>query len=52
VPASELTASGMRQRFLLGTFNRNRYVDEYKLLYSSDDVYVESTPVDRTYQSA
>lgn len=42
----------MRQRFLLGTFNRNRYVDEYKLLYSSDDVYVESTPVDRTYQSA
>jgi hypothetical protein len=32
VPQQCLTASGMRQRFLLGTFNRRRYIDHYGLI--------------------
>lgn len=32
VPSSMLTASGMRQRHLLGKFNRERYILEYGLL--------------------
>ncbi len=32
VPSGMLTASGMRQRHMLGKFNRQRYVEEYGLL--------------------
>lgn len=32
VPSQYLTSSGMRQRFLLGTFNRRRYIDHYGLI--------------------
>ena len=31
-----LTSQGMRQRFLLGTFNRDRYINQYGLL---DEMY-------------
>jgi len=36
VVAGELTASGMRQRFLLGTENRKRYIEEYGLISEED----------------
>jgi hypothetical protein len=32
VPEGFLTSQGMRQRFMLGTFNRERYVEDYGLL--------------------
>jgi hypothetical protein len=34
VGIGQLTASGMRQRMLLGKFNRQRYIDHYQLLDS------------------
>ena len=46
-----LTGSGMRQRALLGRFNRDRYVHYYKLLdevYNPNQVYVQSTDIPRT----
>jgi Histidine phosphatase superfamily (branch 2) len=49
-----LTASGMRHRHLLGKFNRERYVKYYGLLdssYNPNQIYVQSTAVDRTMQS-
>ena len=52
VPAGELTASGMRQRFLLGSLHRDRYTKQYDLLdpdYVPGQVYVESTVYDRTF---
>jgi Histidine phosphatase superfamily (branch 2) len=51
VYAGELTSSGMRQRFLLGTLNRERYVNEYELLSRKEEVYVQTTTYDRTFQS-
>lgn len=39
----ELTSQGMRQRFLLGSRNRERYIDEYGLISRDDwtnQVYV------------
>ena len=32
VAAGELTSQGMRQRFLLGSHNRKRYIEEYQLV--------------------
>ena len=49
-----LTAEGMRQRNLLGSFNRQRYTEEYQLLspkYIPDEVIMMSTDVNRTIQS-
>ena len=34
VPEGMLTAQGMRQRFLLGKYNREKYIEEYDLLDS------------------
>jgi len=52
VYAGELTPQGMRQRYLLGQVNRERYIDEYGLLTSKEQVYVQTTSYDRTFQSA
>ena len=49
-----LTPEGMRQRYLLGQHNRERYVDEYSFLsakYNPTEVYMQSTNVNRTMQS-
>ena len=49
-----LTAEGMRQRNLLGGFNRKRYTEEYQLIspkYIPDEVIMMSTDVNRTIQS-
>jgi hypothetical protein len=54
VRVGDLTASGMRQRMLLGLFNRERYVYHYDLLdaeYNPNQVYVQSTTVPRAIQS-
>ena len=42
VPSQYLTASGMRQRFLLGTSNHRKYIDHYSLLdptYNPTQIY-------------
>jgi len=49
-----LTAEGMRERHMLGRFNRERYVDQYKLLspeYNPSEIFIQSTNVNRTMQS-
>ncbi len=54
VPAQCLTAQGMRQRFLLGTVNRRRYIDHYGLIdpeYNPNQLYVQATDYHRVLQS-
>ena len=54
VGAGELTAQGMRQRYLLGRYNRQRYTEDYQFLdleQGSKQVKMFSTLVDRTMQS-
>jgi hypothetical protein len=54
VPVGMLTAQGMRQRYLLGKYNREKYIEKYNFLnpdYLSTQMYVESTDVFRTIQS-
>jgi len=49
-----LTGSGMRQRFLLGDFNRQRYLNLYNLLdedYNPNQIYAQSTDVLRVIMS-
>lgn len=49
-----LTASGMRQRYLLGRHSRQRYTEKYHFLnpeYTPGEVYVQSTDVNRTIAS-
>ena len=50
-----LTPEGMRQRYLLGAYNRKRYTEEYQLLSKDqldyDEVMMMSTLVNRTIQS-
>ena len=49
-----LTPQGMRQRYLLGANNRERYFHEYPLLddvTGSEEVLMMSTIVNRTMQS-
>ena len=44
----------MRQRYLLGRHNRQRYVEELDLLsatYNPSEIYMQSTNVNRTMQS-
>jgi len=52
VYGGQLTPQGMRQRYLLGQLNRQKYVDQYELLSSKDEIYVQTTSYDRTFQSA
>ena len=49
-----LTPEGMRERYLLGRRNRQRYIDEYGLIseeYNPREFYIQSTNVNRTVQS-
>ena len=49
-----LTPQGMRQRYLLGRYARQKYSVDYDLLdpdFVQDQVYCQSTDVDRTMQS-
>lgn len=55
LPAGQLTAQGMRQRYLLGRYNKMRYGNLYKLVDhapNTDEIYIQSTDVYRTIQSA
>jgi hypothetical protein len=52
VYGGELTPQGMRQRYLLGQLNRQRYIDEYELLSTKEEIFVQTTSYDRTFQSA
>ena len=50
VKKGQLTASGMRQRYLLGTYNRERYIDEYKVIdkeYNPNQLSIQSTKFPR-----
>jgi hypothetical protein len=54
VPSQYLTASGMRQRFLLGTSNHRKYIDHYGLLdttFNPNQIYAQSTDIHRVLQS-
>lgn len=56
IEEGELTPQGMRQRYLLGKHNRQRYVDDYELLDggvygASEEMLLASTLVNRTMQS-
>jgi hypothetical protein len=45
-----LTASGMRQRFLLGAYYRQRYIEQYGLLdetFNPNQIYSQATDVHR-----
>lgn len=49
-----LTPEGMRQRYLLGRRNRDRYIEQFGLLsdtYEESEIYMQSTNVNRTMQS-
>lgn len=49
-----LTETGMRQRYMLGRYNRQRYIERENLLdenLNPSQIYVQSTGVDRTLQS-
>ena len=49
-----LTPEGMRQRYLLGRYSKERYTKTYELLsedYDPREIYVQSTNVNRTMQS-
>lgn len=41
----------MRQRYLLGHYNRERYIEDYKLLDSRQQLNIQTTHYDRTFQS-
>ena len=54
VGKSMLTPEGMRQRYLLGKYSKQRYTETYKLLseeYVPSEIFVQSTNVNRTMQS-
>ena len=51
----QLTPQGMARHYALGQAFRERYVDTYGLLnatYSRENIRIDSTDVDRTFQSA
>jgi hypothetical protein len=51
----QLTPTGMRLRYLLGRYNRQKYVYQEKLLsknFKPGEVYIQSTDYNRTLQSA
>lgn len=50
-----LTASGMRQRYLMGKLNRQKYIEREGLLddtYNPFQIYVQSTNIYRAIQSS
>ena len=54
VGPEQLTPSGMRQRYLLGAYNRRRYTEEYDLLdmeKGQEQILMMSTLYNRTMQS-
>jgi len=54
VAAGMLTPQGMRQRYLLGRYNRKRFTEEYDFISTEDgpeQFLMFSTDVDRTIQS-
>ena len=54
VGVEQLTAQGMRQRYLLGAYNGRRYTEEYDLINldnAEEQVLMMSTLVNRTMQS-
>jgi len=54
VSIGELTPEGMRHRYLLGRYNRERYITNSGFLsdvYDDDEFYIQSTNVNRTMQS-
>jgi len=54
VGEGQLTPEGMRQRFLLGSYNRHRYVEQFNLIppeFNEMDFFIQSTNVNRTLQS-
>ena len=54
VSEGQLTPEGMRQRYLLGRYHRERYVEKFKLLsedYHPEELYIQSTNWNRTMQS-
>ena len=54
VPTAMLTGQGMRQRYLLGRRNRQRYAEQFALIdgtFNPSQVWVESTNVYRVIQS-
>ena len=58
VPFGQLSPQGMRQRYLLGMYGKQRYVDMFGALNQNDyssrnnQIYVQSTDFYRTIQSA
>lgn len=49
-----LTPEGMRQRYLLGRYNRQKYIEETGFLseiYDPEEFFIQSTNVNRTMQS-
>jgi len=48
----QLTNEGKRQHYALGQFTRRRYSDWLPTTYSDNDIYVQTTDVDRTHMSA
>ena len=54
VSRSQLTPEGMRQRYLLGRYNRERYTKHYQFLSEElvpEEIYMQSSAVLRTIQS-
>jgi len=57
VPYGQLSPQGIRQRYLLGKYGRQRYVEVFGALNQhntpqQNDMYVQSTDFYRTIQSA
>ncbi|CDW72250.1 major acid phosphatase map (histidine-acid phosphatase) [Stylonychia lemnae] len=54
VPEGMLTASGQRQRYLMGSLNKQRYIDIGLLddTYNPAQIYIQSTNFFRTIQSS
>ena len=49
-----LTPQGMRQRYLNGRLNRQRYIEQYQLLspeYVPGEVFIQGTDYERVIQS-
>lgn len=54
VGEGQLTAEGMRQRYLLGRHSRKRYTEDFDFLsskYVPEEIFIQSTDVNRTLTS-